>query len=184
MQGMECEGSGRPASPDGRLSDEPGHGPVIGGVDIREVAGCTCLRLRRVAREATRLYDTLIAPTGLTGAQFGLLAQLYGAQLRVSGLSQTALAERVGVDPTTLTRNLKPLVAAGLVQSVPDPADRRVHLLTITDAGRARLAQAAPLWQEAQAILVERVGQEAVLALNGLLELTSRGVQHGRISAS
>jgi len=183
MQGMESEGSGGPASPDGRSGDESRHGPVIGGVDIREVAGCTCLRLRRVARQATRLYDTLMAPTGLTGAQFGLLAQLYGAQLRVSGLSQTALAERIGVDPTTLTRNLKPLGAAGLVQSVPDPADRRVHLLTITDAGRARLAQAAPLWQQAQAILIEQVGQEAVLALNGLLELTSKRVQHGRTSA-
>jgi len=94
-------------------------------------------------------------------------------------LSQTALAERVGVDQSTLT----PLAAAGLVQSVPDPADRRVHLLTITDTGRARLAQAAPLWQQAQATLIEQVGQEAVLALNGLLELTSRRVQHGRTSA-
>jgi len=180
---MKYEGSGRPTSPDGQLGEEPRHGPVIGGVDIREVAGCTCLRLRRVAREATRLYDTLIAPTGLTGAQFGLLAQLYGAQLRASGLSKTALAERVGVDQSTLTRNLKPLAAAGLVQSVPDPADRRVHLLTITDAGRARLTQAAPLWQQAQAVLIEQVGQEAVLALNGLLELTSKRVQHGRTSA-
>lgn len=183
MQGMECEGSGRSASTDGRLSDEPRHGPVIGGVDMRDVAGCTCLQLRRVARQATRLYDAVLAPTGLTGAQFGLLAQLYGAQLRVSGLSQTALAERVGVDPTTLTRNLKPLAAAGLVQSVFDPTDRRVHLLTITDGGRARLAQAAPLWQKAQNILIEQVGQEAILALNGLLELTSRGVQHGRTFA-
>ena len=61
------------------------------------------------------------------------------------------------MDRTTLTANLKPLLRRGLVEMRVDEADRRSRRLMLTPAGRALLAAALPLWEEAQAANRERV---------------------------
>ena len=139
------------------------------GVDISEVSGCTCLRLRRVTRRATQLYDEALLPTGLTISQFGLLAQLSARD----GVSMNALAGRVGMDPTTLNRTLKPLEANGLVRSGVGEEDRRVRSVSLTKTGRAKLKQAIPHWRRAQAKVDKLLGSEMKVALNGLLDVSS-----------
>jgi len=140
-------------------------------VDIREIAQCTCLRLRRTTRRVTQIYDRLLEPAGLTVNQFGLLARLYGARLRQEALPIGVLAERVGMDPTTLNRSLKPLEAEGLLSSAVDSTDRRVRAVLITDDGIAKLREAVPLWRKAQAQIDEALSVDTSVALNGLLEL-------------
>ena len=125
--------------------------PAVPASDVREAAGCACLQLRRATRRMTRHFDAHLAPSGLTIGQFGFLAGLHRAQLVTSGLSLTALAGFADMDPTTLNRSLRPLIEAGLVQSGRDPRDRRVRLVFLTPGGRARLAQALPLWRRADA---------------------------------
>jgi len=143
-------------------------------IDVRELAQCTCLRLRRAARRVTQIYDHRLEPAGLTIGQFGLLAQLHGASLQGSGgLSIRALAERRGMDPTTLTRNLKPLKAQNLVADAADASDRRVRTVAITRRGRGKLREAVPLWRQAQAEVERILGIEATVALNGLLDLSA-----------
>jgi DNA-binding MarR family transcriptional regulator len=143
-------------------------------VDLQELSGCTCLRLRRAARQVTQIYDHLLEPAGITGAQLSLLAQLYRASRRPDdGLSIGTLAERMVMDPTTLNRNLKPLAAQGLVKDGVDPQDRRVRFLLITEKGRLKLQKAVPLWRRAQAQVEQALGPEATVALNGLLDLSS-----------
>jgi DNA-binding MarR family transcriptional regulator len=143
-------------------------------IDIREVSGCTCLRARRTTRQLTQIYDTSLKPAGLTVSQFGLLAKLYGASLAGRrSLSIGTLAERLGMDPTTLNRNLKPLVAQGLVADRVDAEDRRVRAVLITAKGRAKLRKAVPFWRRAQARIQEALGVEATLALGDLLDLAS-----------
>ncbi len=139
--------------------------------DIQNASGCACLRLRKTARSMTRHYDAHLAPSGLTIGQFGFLAGLFRAQIDKPGLSLTALAGYAGMDPTTLNRSLKPLAAAGLIDNVRDTHDRRARLVFLTPAGRSKLAQAMPLWQRADATMTERLGADAVLALNRMLEL-------------
>src|ERR1700694_3505270 len=96
----------------------------------RTLLGCTCLRLRRTTRSVTQLYDRLLQPAGLTANQFGLLARLYAASLGGSdGISIGVMAESVGMDPTTLNRNLKPLEAVDWVNVVPDSTDARVRIV-------------------------------------------------------
>ncbi len=141
-------------------------------IDIRAIAQCSCLRLRRTTRRVTQIYDRLLEPAGLTVNQFGLLARLYGAKLRREILPIGTLAERVGMDPTTLNRSLKPLEAEGLVANATDPADRRVRAVLITERGVAKLEQAVPSWSQAQAQIDEALGLDASVALNGLLELS------------
>jgi DNA-binding MarR family transcriptional regulator len=144
-------------------------------IDIREVSGCTCLRLRRTARQVTQIYDHALEPAKLTANQFGLLAYLYGVAGagKGDGLPVGVLAERTGVDSTTLSRNLKLIEEQQLAVSSADPDDRRVRVVRITEAGAARLREAVPRWRQAQAKVEEALGLQATLSLNGLLDLCS-----------
>lgn len=151
-------------------------------IDFREVDRCTCLTLRRASRKVTQIYDRLLEPADLTVSQFGLLAHLLGA--RRTGRTMLpigALAEQIGMDPTTLNRSLKPLQASGLVANLPDPRDRRVRALAITDAGRARFEAAVPLWRQARAKVATAVGVENVEALTGLLKLSSSRLEEANV---
>jgi DNA-binding MarR family transcriptional regulator len=144
---------------------------MVRNIDVREIAGCTCLKLRRTTRRISRIYDRALQPTGLTISQFGLLAHLHGAQLAGHDrLAIGALAELVGADPTTLNRNLKPLQVQGLIADKPDPADLRVRGVYITAKGHARLARAVPFWRQAQTRVETAIGGEAAASLRGLLD--------------
>ena len=128
--------------------------------------GCTCLRLRKAARRITQIYDDYVEPFGLTITQFGLLAHL-----RVlDGISVGALAEKLVMDPTTLTRNLRPLERKGLVRLDRDPADRRARSLHLSDAGRELLRAARPAWARAQQHVEKTLGNSDVVGLNAALD--------------
>jgi DNA-binding MarR family transcriptional regulator len=111
---------------------------------------CTCLALRRATRRVTQIYDAHMKPLGLRITQFAVLGQLAGAPGEApSQISITALARRLGLDRSTLGRNLRPLLKAGLV-AMDGGEDRRAHTLALTEAGRALLEKAIPLWRDAQ----------------------------------
>jgi DNA-binding MarR family transcriptional regulator len=140
-------------------------------IELGEVMGCTCLRLRRVTRRITQIYDHALAESGITVNQFGLLTHLHGARLHgLAGFSMGTLAERLGADPTTLNRTLKPLEKKGWVKDAADPGDSRVRLVGITDRGRRALSAAMPLWRKAQAQVAEALGPQATAALGELLD--------------
>ena len=146
-------------------------GVMIGGVDVRDVAGCPCLKLRRAARMSTQVFDDRLQQVGLTIGQFGILAQVYGSSLSRPPLTMKELSSAIGMDPTTLNRTLKPLEGAGFVTVAPDPRDGRARCVTLTSAGRDRLADAMPLWRAAGEDVRRTVGDETMLALGGLLSL-------------
>jgi DNA-binding transcriptional ArsR family regulator len=93
---------------------------------------CACFNLRRAARAVTQLYDHTLAPSGLRATQVTLLVAL----AKAGPVPFTRLASALGMDRTTLTRNLAPLERDGFVTQSPG-ADRRVKLVRITDAGLA-----------------------------------------------
>jgi DNA-binding MarR family transcriptional regulator len=141
--------------------------------DISEFLSCSCLRLRRVARDATRLYDGYLKPTGLGANQLILLVALHTAGRSGSGVTAGTLAERVGADATTLSRNLQPLIKQGLIALRSDPKDGRSRLLRITTKGDAKLREAGPHWRKAQARVKAAVGETRLQALHGLLDRTA-----------
>jgi len=112
---------------------------------------CFALHARMTARLLTRVYDAAVRPTGLRFAQFGLL----GAIAHGSATSQTALADRLGLERTTLVRNLKFLEQKGWIEATPGGGRGLAHGLT--PAGREILARAIPLWQRAQADIEARL---------------------------
>jgi DNA-binding MarR family transcriptional regulator len=138
--------------------------------DIGEFKNCSCLRLCRAARDATRIYDGYLEPTGLGANQLIVLTVLRGTDWRRQGVTASVLAENIGADPTTLSRNLKPLVKRGLISVRLDPQDRRNRLLRLTATGEAKLSEAAPHWRKAQARMKRAIGDKRLRTLHDLLD--------------
>lgn len=117
---------------------------------------CVCQALRRVARQVSRRYEAALRPVGLKAGQFSILAAL----LRDEAVPLGRLAEALGMDRTTLTRDLRPLERRGLVASAAGEGDRRVRALALTGEGRALMGRAVPLWERAQEGTRERLGSQ------------------------
>jgi DNA-binding MarR family transcriptional regulator len=104
---------------------------------------------RLAARRITRALDRALAGTGMSAAQIGLMAQIATAADDTLG----GLARRAGLDPSTLSRNLRTLDAAGLVEIATVEADLRRRAVWLTETGVRRLEAALPAWRAAQAAL-------------------------------
>src|SRR5215207_9565843 len=119
---------------------------TVGSTKLREVArACACANLRKAARAVTQLFDAALTPSGLKATQFTLLVTS-----RLSGdTTINGLAERMAMDRTTLSRNLKPLVRKGLLEVSPG-GDGRTRLVSISPEGERALDEAYPMWQAAQ----------------------------------
>jgi DNA-binding MarR family transcriptional regulator len=117
------------------------------------------------ARQVTRLYDRALAPAGITTNAYSILARLEREGAQPLG----TLAARLAMDRTTLSREVAPLVDAGLVDSAPGETDRRRRVLALTTAGAERLAAARPLHQQAQDELTGAFGLERATELLGEL---------------
>lgn len=76
------------------------------------------------------------AEDGLEPAAYGLLGAIHDAHDDVRGGD---LAERFGLDKSTVSRQIAQMEALGLLQRVPDPQDGRARLLRITDEGQDRI---------------------------------------------
>jgi DNA-binding MarR family transcriptional regulator len=125
---------------------------------------CLCFRAQRAARALARRFDAAFRPFGITQGQFSLMMSLN----RPAPPTMGEVAPFLAMDRTTLTAALKPLARRGLVAILPDRKDARVRRLALTDAGRALLARALPVWR-AEHDAVDRL----LLALEGGLDLDS-----------
>jgi DNA-binding MarR family transcriptional regulator len=123
-------------------------------------AECLGFAIRKAARVITQLYDEALAPVGLKSTQFSLLNVASVAE----DVSINSLAEMLVMDRTTLTRNLRPLVKAGLVEVNPG-IDRRTRAVKLTPAGRARLDKALPLWRTVQEQAIRQIGKNTGIRL-------------------
>ena len=122
---------------------------------------CAHANLRKAMRVVSQAYDAALKPSGLKATQFTLLAVLAGR----GDLPLTKLSEILVMDRTTLTRNLKPLLAKGWLE-IGREKDERIRLISITDAGRSIVAEATPLWREAQTRVTEKLGE---IRLTGMI---------------
>lgn len=125
---------------------------------------CHCLSMRQASRQVTQLYDRHFAPTGLRVTQYSVLRVLG----RTEPLAMQALADRMVMDRTTLSRALRPLERDGLVSMAPG-RDARTRLLSLTPAGRSLLDDLTPTWARAQAEFEARFGAPEVVQLHGML---------------
>lgn len=127
--------------------------------------GCTNFKSRQLSRLLSRHYDAELAAVGLKTTQYSLLTHVQ----RLGPLPPGELARHMGLDASTLTRNLQPLLAAGwLVQNAG--LDARSRSVDITAAGREKQAEAQRRWKMAQQQVNALLGAERVAALHRLLD--------------
>ena len=125
---------------------------------------CLCTRLRRASRGVSKLYDDALSGVGLSVAQYSLLRHLQ----RLDQPSITDLADAVGLERSTLGRNLRLLEGRGLV-ALADGADQRNRLVSLTIRGEKLLAEALDAWQGVQLELKQRLKPHHLQALDELL---------------
>ena len=131
-----------------------------------KLTGCTCMRLRKASRRVSQIYDRSLEPAGMTVTQYGVLGYL----ARYDGVSVGMLAEKLVMDPTTLTRNLRPLERKGFVANKPDRRDKRSRCLHLTASGLKAFENAKPAWLRAQRHVEQAVGSLETPALNAALD--------------
>ena len=127
--------------------------------------GCTNFKLRQLLRRVSLVYDHAMAECGLKITQYSLLSHVE----KLGPITQTDLAKAMGMDSSTLSRNLRPLESAGWV-AVHAGDDARSHALSLTASGRKKRTQAQTLWKQAQLQLNETVGVDDVIALHALID--------------
>ena len=108
---------------------------------------------------------------GITITQYSILASIG----RAGELSHTVLAEKLGMDRTTLTRNLRPLIEAKWIV-VGSGEDRRQRWLHLTTAGNKKLKRCLPLWEKVQNEFVSEIGAQQLQELRVLLRLVESAV--------
>ncbi|MFS2022461.1 MarR family winged helix-turn-helix transcriptional regulator [Massilia sp. CT11-137] len=115
---------------------------------------CNCFASRKAARLVTKMYEDHLSRVNLTSTQFSILVYID----EVKEGSMKDLAEAMVMERTSVIRALQPLARDGLVAIGPHEDDARRNVVRLTDAGRARLAQAMPVWQTAQAEFESKFG--------------------------
>lgn len=126
------------------------------------ISPCYCTNTRRAAGLVTELYDDALRPLGLNAAQYYLLINL----LRLEPVNTTQFANHVGLDRSTLVRNIRVLQNNGWVE---DQATRQNHQFRLTQLGRSMLEKAVPVWEKIQNDFIEQMGHEDAKELTRLL---------------
>jgi DNA-binding MarR family transcriptional regulator len=134
--------------------------------DIAEMTSAACLatRVRQLSRIVTRVYDDAMRPLGITASQYTLLAQLAARD----SITAVEIGHELDIEKSTLSRNLKRLLALGHINMDP-PAGRRGRGLHLTGKGQAVLRDAFPIWQDAQKRAIGVMGADSRGVLDNLL---------------
>jgi DNA-binding MarR family transcriptional regulator len=150
----------------------PGVAPTSAAIgDIAESTAALCIssRVRQLSRIVTRVYDDALRPLGITASQFTLLTQL----AQQDGVTAVEIGHSLDIEKSTLSRNLKRLLALGHITMDP-PAGRRGRGLHLTPKGVAVITQAYPVWLDAQSKTMRTMGSESRATLDGLLTMAER----------
>jgi DNA-binding MarR family transcriptional regulator len=105
---------------------------------------CAAMALRKASRAVTRLYDELLSPKGMTTTQYAIL----GTLAEHGDLRLTDLADRLGMDRTSLYRTIMPVERAGWISIAAGRG--RAKTAHLTDAGRATRGRGREDWATAQ----------------------------------
>jgi DNA-binding MarR family transcriptional regulator len=134
------------------------------------VEACAGWNSRLAARRITQFLDREMAGFGVSVAQVGLLALIAAASDDTLG----ALAQRSGLDQSTLSRNLRTLENEGLVEIAVVESDLRRRMVWLTETGARRLEAAIPIWRDANAKLANRLSPDLARRLAGETEALTR----------
>ena len=132
----------------------------------KALENCAGWNLRQTARRVTQFLEGEMAKSGVSLSQFGLMAEIAAADDDTVG----ALAARMGLDQSTLSRTLRTLEAEGLLEIAVVESDQRKRMVWLTEKGARKLEAALAIWREAHARLARQVSVESVRRLSREVE--------------
>lgn len=134
-------------------------------LDMSVLENCVCFNLRWVTRAVTQFYDAEMRRHGIRPTQGTILASLMSRK----SWNMAELSDWLGMERTTLVRNLRPLQRDGLVQISGGGRGKLVEL-AITAKGRKQIEKLAPAWKSAQSAVVKTLGEKRWSAILSDLE--------------
>src|SRR5947208_7472211 len=134
-------------------------------LDMSAVENCVCFNLRSVTRAVTQFYDAEMRRHAIRPTQGSILASLNSKD----SWSMAELSDWLGMERTTLVRNLRPLQRDGFVKILGGGRGNRVEL-TITTKGRKQIEKLTPAWKSAQSTAVNTLGKKRWSAILSDLE--------------
>jgi DNA-binding MarR family transcriptional regulator len=143
--------------------------PDAGQIGRLIASECLSVRVRRLGRVITRIYDAALAPHGVNAAQLNLLSAIAAS----GGARAVDLARLLEVEKSTLSRDLKRMEQAGWVRSGPALGVGRA--VTLTPAGSRLLLEVREAWEAAQAAAQEVLGRRTFAQLRNALPSPLRG---------
>ena len=133
---------------------------MTNGLDMSAVENCVCFNLRRVTRAVTQFYDSETRRHGIRPTQGSILSSLQAKDR----WTMAELSDWLGMDRTTLVRNLRPLQRDGLVEVGGGGRGKLVEL-AITPKGRKQIEKLTPAWKSAQSAAVKTLGAKRWAAI-------------------
>lgn len=134
-------------------------------MDFGHPLNCLTFNLQRASRNLVRGFEEAAKNSGVTAPQFTTLSLIGG----FGELTVSQIAERMGTDRTTLTRNLAVMARKGWIVEA-EAEDRRLSVWRLSPKGRETLDLALPIWRRFQAGLVDRIGPDDATALLATLK--------------
>ena len=134
-------------------------------LDFSAAENCVCFNLRRATRVVTQFFDAELRRHGIRPSQGSILLALKARE----SWSMAELSDALGMERTTLVRNLQPLQREGLAKATGGGRGGRVEL-TITAKGRKRIEESMPAWRAAQSAAVKTLGDQRWSAILSDLE--------------
>jgi DNA-binding MarR family transcriptional regulator len=142
------------------------------------ITRCNAGAIRRAGRRVGHFYDTVLAPTGLSLCQYGILSALNKRGPALPSVQE--LAEELVLDRSTLGQNLRPLERDGLISLLTDPRDRRVRLIALTKQGLTKYNEANQYWATAQERFEALFGKDEAEKLRSVLLLIAYNPELGK----
>jgi DNA-binding MarR family transcriptional regulator len=124
----------------------------------KALESCAGWNLRLAARRVTQFLETEMEVAGISLSQFGLMAEIASA----ADDTVSAIAERMGLDQSTLSRTLRTLEADGLVELATVESDQRKRMVWLTEKGARRLETALNAWRHAHNKLAKQLSVDVV----------------------
>jgi len=124
-------------------------------LDMSAAENCVCFNLRWVTRAVTQFYDAEMRRHGIRPTQGSILASLQAKD----SWNMAELSDWLGMERTTLVRNLRPLQRDGFVKTIGGGRGNRVEVM-ITNKGRKQIEKLTPAWKSAQNAVVKTLGEK------------------------
>ncbi len=134
--------------------------------NLLEPIHCVSNNLHQTARAISRIYGEEMRSGGIQRSQFAILSSLN----LLGKVTLGDLAERLFMDRTTLTRNLKPLELQALITIEKSRTDARVREISLTSSGKKKYRKVIRLWKNAQSRILAAFGEDNWTKLESTLK--------------